>query len=102
MKRLVNLFQFAIVIAILYPVYYVWDTGRVDNFCELVKPGMSLSELQQLADDNNIKLNAPQDTTKAGGQWMTSVESRAALDRYACVIMGAVERVATAHIVRAE
>lgn len=98
MKRLVNLIQLAIVIAILYPVYYVWDTGRIDNFCELVEPGMSVTELQQLADEHNISLNGPGDNTETG-QWMISVESRAAIDRYACVIIGAVDRVASAQLI---
>ncbi len=35
-------------------------------------------------------------------QWMTSVESKASLDRYACVVIGAVDRVASAHLVDEE
>ena len=99
MKRLVNLIQLLIVAAILYPVYYVWDTGRIENFCEQIKPGMSIEALNQLAESSHISLNTPQRETAEGGQWMTSVESKASIDRYACVILGAVDRVASAHIV---
>lgn len=101
MKPLVTLVQLAIVAAILYPVYYLWDTGRIDNFCELIEPGMSLTELEALADEQNISLNSP-GKNQDSAQWMTSVESRASFDRYACVIIGAVDNVASARIVRDE
>mgnify|MGYP000170988700 FL=1 len=97
MKILVNLIQLAVVLAILYPVYYVWDTGRVEDFCELIEPGISVSELQRLADAQGITLNMPADNET--GQWMTSVESSASIDRFACVIIGAVDRVASARLV---
>lgn len=101
MKPLVTLVQLAIVAAILYPVYYVWDTGRIDDFCEAIEPGISVTELQQLADAHHISLNGPGDDQESG-QWMTSIESRASIDRYACVIIGAVDNVANARIVREE
>lgn len=97
MKILVNLFQVAIVLAILYPVYYVWDTGRVEDFCELIEPGISVSALQQLGEEQGITLNIPSHNDT--GQWMTSVESSASIDRFACVVMGDVDRVASARLV---
>ncbi|MTI63968.1 hypothetical protein [Methylophaga sp.] len=97
MKILVNLFQVVIVLAILYPVFYVWDTGRIEDFCELIEPGISVSDLQQLADEQGITLNIPADNDT--GQWMTSVESTASIDRFACVVIGAVDRVASARLV---
>lgn len=97
MKILVNLIQLGVVLAILYPVYYVWDTGRVEDFCESIEPGISVSELLQLAEEQGITLNMPADNET--GQWRTSVESSASIDRYACVIIGAVDRVASARLV---
>lgn len=102
MKPLVTLIQLAIVAAILYPVYYVWDTGRIETFCENIKPGMTLAQLNALADESHISLNSPQERAESSAQWMTSVESKASMDRYACVIIGAVDRVASAHIVDEE
>lgn len=99
MKPLVTLVQLALVAAILYPVYYVWDTGRIENFCHDVKPGMTLEQLNALAENNHIHLNAPKNRGESSAQWMTSVDSRAAVGRYACVIIGAVDRVASAHLV---
>ncbi|WP_438970029.1 hypothetical protein [Methylophaga sp.] len=101
MKHLVRLVQLVIVLAILYPIYYVWDTDRIDNFCESIKPGMKVSALQTLAEESHLNLNAPDDSQRTG-QWMTSVESTASISGYACVIRGAVDSVATAQIVRSE
>lgn len=101
MKYLVKLFQLAIVLAILYPVYYVWDTDRIDNFCEWIKPGMSLVELKALADEHNVTLNIPDELQRAG-QWITSVESTASFSGYACVVKGAGNRVAVAKVVKTE
>ncbi|MCX4188241.1 hypothetical protein [Methylophaga sp. OBS4] len=102
MKRLVNLIQLAIVVAILYPLFYVWDTDRVDNFCKLVKPGMSQDELVALADDNGMNLIGPNPINLSGGRWIASVPSRASFAGYACVIKGAADTVATAKIIRGE
>lgn len=101
MKHLVKLFQLAIALVILYPVFYVWDTDRVDNFCELVKSGMTVAELNTLAEDHNVKLITPVDLLPEG-QWITSVESTASVAGYACVMKGAGNRVATAKIIKPE
>lgn len=101
MKPLVTLVQLAIVAGILYPVYYVWDTGRIETFCENIKPGMTVEELNAWADESHISLNAP-GHSEGKGQWMTTVESKASIDRYACVIIGSVDRIATAQIVDEE
>lgn len=98
MKRLVNLVQLAIVGAILYPVYYVWDTQRIENFCEQILPGMKVKALNALAEESGIDLNASE-TLRGMGQWMTSIESSASLDRYACVIIGTVDSVVSANII---
>jgi hypothetical protein len=102
MKALVTLIQLAVVAAIFYPVYYFWDTGRIENFCEGIKPGMTIDQLNALADESYLSLNTPTSRTEGSAQWMTSVESKASLDRYACVVIGAVDRVATAHLVDEE
>ena len=98
MKRLVNLVQLLIVVALLYPVYYVWDTSRIEHFCHLIEPGMSVKELMILAENEGISLNMSPDGET--GQWMTSIDSRASIEGFACVIIGAVDKVANAKIVR--
>lgn len=100
MKRLVNLVQILIIFALLYPVYYIWDTSRIEDFCNLIKPGISVAELQRLAETKRVLINLPSD--KGDGQWMTSVESSASFDRFACVVIGAVDRVASARLITEE
>lgn len=104
MKYLVKLFQLAIVIVILYPVYYVWDTDRVDNFCNLIEPGMTVAELKALAKNKKVALNTAHDShpDRGTGQWMTSVDAEASFDGYTCVIIGAANSVANAQIIKAE
>ncbi|MCX4191478.1 hypothetical protein [Methylophaga sp. OBS1] len=100
MKGLVGLVQILIVIALLYPVYYIWDTSRVEAFCNLIKPGMSTKELQRLAETKHISLHIP--NSNETGQWMTSVDSSASIDRFACVISGAVDKIASARLLEEE
>jgi len=104
MKYLVKLFQLAIVIVILYPIYYLWDTDRVDNFCDLIEPGMTVSELHALARNKKVELNTTTDLhpDRGGGQWMTSVDAEASFDGYTCVIIGAADSVAKAQIIKAK
>ncbi|EEF78624.1 hypothetical protein LP43_2062 [Methylophaga thiooxydans] len=102
MKYLVKLVQLGIVLVILYPIYYVWDTDRIDNFCEGIKPAMSVEALNALAERHGLTLNAPEDLTSAGGLWITSVESHASFSGYACVIKGAANRVAVAQVIKTE
>lgn len=99
MKRLVNLIQLAVIAAIVYPIYYVWDTGRIDEFCSQIKAGMTLEQVQALADEAHISLKLPDEADSADGQWRIAIESRAAIDQYACVIIGSVDRIANAEIV---
>jgi hypothetical protein len=99
MKILVNLFQLAVVAAILYPVYYVWDTGRVEHFCQEIKVGMSVEELNKIADEKNITLNVPEALGAQGGQWMTAAESNTFFDDKACIIKGAVDKIASVKLV---
>jgi hypothetical protein len=102
MKVLVNFIQLMLVAAILYPVYYVWDTGRVENFCELIEKGMTVDTLNKIASDNNITLNSPGALGQHGGQWMTSVQTDTFFDDKACVIKGAVDKVANVELITVE
>lgn len=102
MKYLVKLFQLAIVLAILYPIYYIWDTDRIDHFCESIEPGMSVEALNTLAERHGMSLNTPTDLTSEGGLWITSVDSYASFSGYACVIKGAANRVAVAQVIKTE
>lgn len=99
MKRFVNLVQLMIIVAIIYPIYYVWDTDRVDEFCHQVKPGISQESLIELAESHHLSIVGPQSTDALGGQWVILVPARSSFSGYACEVKGAVETVAFASII---
>jgi len=45
-KFLTDIIQFIVVVAIFYPVYYYWDTSKVDKFCTKLEPGMNCASCQ--------------------------------------------------------
>ena len=98
MKRLVNIVQLMIVLVMFYPVYYMWDTGRVDDICAQIKPGMAKAQFMQLVDDFSVKLIGPQDVSIAGGEWHAAVVARASFSGYACEVKGIGNLVAKAEI----
>lgn len=98
MKVLVRLFELAVILLIAYPVFYLWDTDRVDRFCAETTPLMSQAELLQRAKQQGMKLRGPEPL--AGAQWRIRIESRASFAGYACVIRGAGDTVAHAEIVK--
>lgn len=98
MKHIVNLIQLAVVAAIIFPMFYVWDTDKVDNFCEAIKPGLSKAELLQRVDDANVKILGPEDVDIAGGKWNASIVARTPFIEHSCLIKGVGHTVATAKI----
>jgi len=100
MKRIVNLVQLLIVVAILYPVVYVWESDRVDNFCESIKPGLSKTKFLQLIDDNNLPVNGPTDISMEGGKWVAHIPVKTSFSGYNCEVRGAANAVAAAVIKR--
>lgn len=100
MKRLVNLVQLLIVAIMIYPVYYVWNTGKVDDLCDQIKPGMTKSSFLQLVDNFNFRLVGPVDDGLAGGMWHALVIARASLSTpgYACEVKGTGNLVAVAKL----
>lgn len=99
MKLLVFAVQLIIISAMIYPIYYLWETDKVDNFCKQLQVGMTKDQLLQQADQHNVTLVGPDDDSLAGGKWQASVSAKSALSDYACVIKGAADSVASAKIV---
>ena len=97
MKIVVNMFQMMVVMAMLYPAYYIWDRDQVDNFCEELKTGMSKQVLLSLADERNVSMLGPIDEDIEGGKWQASV-SPAVSSSHTCVIKGVGSTIATAKI----
>lgn len=88
MKHFVNVFQLAAIVIILYPIFYVWDTDKVDNFCEALTVGMQKAAFLQLTEEHSVKLLGPFDEGMKGGKWHATVVARIPYIDYRCQIKG--------------
>jgi hypothetical protein len=102
MKRLVNGIQYLVILIIIYPIYYVWQTDKVTDFCELIEGGMTKQQMVQLAEQTNVKLIGPEDISLEGGKWVAKVEPGAFISAEECIIKGAGSKVATARLFETE
>lgn len=96
MKYLVNAVQIAVVMIMLYPVAYFWDTGRVDSLCEELTTGMSTVDLFELAEQQGVKVSEPVFDSEASRRWTATAQSIVAFNGYRCEIRGSNTMVATA------
>lgn len=98
MKYLVNAVQIAVVMVLLYPVAYFWDTGRVDALCDELSTGMSTVTLFKLAEHHGVSVNTPVFDSGSSRRWTATAPSILAFNGYRCEIRGSNEMVATATI----
>ncbi len=87
MKLVTDILQFVVVITIFYPVYYFWDTSKVDKFCTNLEPGMTRQQLIDLADEKNVKLIGPVDAFR-GAVWHARIAAFSGFSDYYCEIKG--------------
>lgn len=102
MKQLVNSLQYLVILVIIYPIYYVWQTDKVTNFCEQIEGGMSKEQFLRLSEQENVYINGPADESLVGGQWRASVMPGMFISSDECVIKGAGNTVATARLYEAK
>ncbi|NOQ81293.1 MAG: hypothetical protein GQ548_02045 [Methylophaga sp.] len=87
MKFLVDAVQMLVVTALIYPMFYIWDTTQVDQFCSVVESGMSKQEFIQLVDDKSVKIIDPMNEVSSG-KWHSSIVARSPFTNYSCEIVG--------------
>jgi hypothetical protein len=97
-KQLVNSVQYLVVLVMLYPIYYVWQTSKVVDFCEQVESGMSKQQLIALSEQANVHIDGPEDDSLVGGKWRAIVKPGKFISAEECVIKGAGKTVATARL----
>lgn len=98
MKHIVNLIQLAIIAAIIFPMYYVWDTEKIDTICEAIQPGLTKSTFLQMVDDRGVKIDGPHDEDIAGGKWHALIVARTPFIEHHCLIKGVGRTVASAKL----
>lgn len=86
-KFVIELLQFVVILAIFYPVYYFWDTGKVDKFCTTLEPGMTRQQLIDLAEEKSVKLIGPVDAFR-GAVWHARIATFSGFSDYYCEIKG--------------
>jgi len=96
MKLFVDALHMVVIAALIYPMFYVWDTAKIDQFCQGVERGMSKQAYMQLADENLVKLVAPH--IDRPGRWESSVIARTPFTNYSCVVVGLGDSVSRAWI----
>ncbi|RKZ79258.1 MAG: hypothetical protein DRQ35_04555 [Gammaproteobacteria bacterium] len=99
MKMFVNLIQLAVVAAIIYPIFYLWNTDKIEQFCKVIEPGMTKQAFIQLADDSSIKMLGPTDDDVAGGKWQATIVAYSPYTKYSCKVKGTGNSVAVATII---
>jgi hypothetical protein len=95
MKTLVNLIQLFIVAAIVFPVFYIWDTDKVENLCKRIEPGMEKAEFLKLANELGVRLEGPTYEGIEGGKWHAKVVTYTPFIEHECLIKGAAKTVAS-------
>ena len=101
MKSVVNVVQLIIVVAIIFPIFYIWDTDNVDRICQSIGNGMTKQDFIKLAVDSPIKLLGPiaVDDEVVGGKWQASIVTYWPFTDYMCLVKGIGNTVSTARIV---
>jgi hypothetical protein len=101
-KLLANCVQYLVIAIIIYPVYYIWETDKVTNFCEQVEGGMSKEQFVRLTEQANVNISGPADEGTVGDKWQASIEPGMFITAEKCVIKGSGNKVATAKLLEAE
>jgi len=98
MKFLVNVFQVLIVVAIIYPIFHIWDTDKVSQLCRNTKSGMSKIAFIELAHNSGAKITGPTDDSLSSGKWTAIASSHSPLAKEYCEIKGTSNTVAYAQM----
>lgn len=99
-QTLVKLLQFLIVLVMIYPLYYVWETDKINSACQHIKPGMSYSNTLVLLKRFGLDFSRMNGDYAQGEKWQGLVESHASFAGYACEIRGSGDQIAKVRMVK--
>ena len=99
-QTLVKLLQFSIVLVMIYPLYYVWETDKIKSACQQIKPGMSYSNTLVLLKSFGLEFSRMNGDYAQGEKWQGLVESHASFAGYACEIKGFGAQIARVRMVK--
>lgn len=101
-QTLVKLLQISIVVVMLYPLYYVWETDRIKSACQQIKPGMSYNDIVSNLKEAGLSFSRMSGDYIQGDKWLGLVESQASFAGYACEVRGFGQQVAGVRIVKGQ
>ncbi|NOQ93864.1 MAG: hypothetical protein GQ547_04420 [Methylophaga sp.] len=85
MKILVDSIQMLVVAAMIYPMFYLWDINKVDQFCSEIETGISQQTFLQIADEQSIKIVGG---SGGKGKWNSSAVTWSPFTNYSCKVRG--------------
>lgn len=100
MKILVKLLQLTMVLLMLYPLYYVWETDKINSACQQMQPGMSYNDIVIKLDRFGLGFSRINGDYAQGEKWLGLVESKVSFYGYVCEIRGIGNQVAGARILK--
>lgn len=87
-QTLVKLLQFLVVLVMIYPLYYVWETDKIKSACQQIKPGMTYNNVVIDLQGKGLGFSRMKGAQAPGEKWLGLVESHASFSGYACEIRG--------------
>lgn len=88
MEWLENVIQTLVVVVMANLLFYIWDTGKVDSFCNEVHQGMTVNQLQGLATKHKVIMLSPINESVTGDKWYTLVETIFPFSDCKCMVNG--------------
>lgn len=102
MNVLVKLLQFSIVLGMIYPVYYLWETDRIKSVCQQIEPGLSYDDIVLNLQQSGLKLKQMRGDYTQGEKWQALIESHASFRGYGCEVRGVGKQIAGSRIVKGQ
>jgi len=87
MKLLVDAVQMLVIAALVYPMFYLWDINKVDQFCNQIEIGTTKQEFLQYAELQSVKLVEPVEDEKLG-KWNSSAVTWSPFTNHSCEVRG--------------
>lgn len=99
MNRLVDVFHILLISLALSPVYFIWQSNRVNEFCSHVESGMTVNTLNELADRAGLKVVGLANANTNFGKWQASVVTKLPFSDDECRVKGLGSNVARAKFI---
>lgn len=101
-QALVRLLQYSIIVMMIYPLYYIWETDNIKSACQQIKPGMSYNNTMLILDSYGLSFSRVNGDYAQGEKWKGLIESKASFNGYACEIRGFGNQIAGVRMIKGE